>query len=152
MIIHRNLPTHPEAVGGSETGVPVGPKPTPAPTPAPTPPIPPQYLIDYIAVAEPPSQALPTPGRFLFQMKVNDLSTVPANSRWRMVWNSVSSPDEQYYVGMTTDASSVVTFEYGTILTQSIPPVVGVIGVPTENQVAVGGSHLAGSNFNPDGT
>src|SRR6202035_769391 len=31
-------------------------------------------------------------------------------------------------------------------------PVVGVIGVPTENQVAVGDSHIAGSNFNADGT
>src|ERR1700719_3782033 len=114
MIIHRNLPSHPEAVGGSETGVPVGPTPTPTATPSATPPIPTQYLIDYIAVAEPPSK----PGKFLFQMKVGDLSSVPANSRWRMVWNSVSSPNEQYYVGMTTDANSVVTFEYGTVQTQ----------------------------------
>jgi len=148
MVIHRNLPSHPEAVGGSETGVPVAPTPAPTATPAATPPIPTQYLIDYIAVAEPPSQL----GKFLFQMKVSDLSTVPANSRWRMVWNSVSTPDEQYYVGMTTDANSVVTFEYGTIQTQSIPPVVGVIGVPTENQVAVGGPFIAGSNYNADGT
>jgi hypothetical protein len=145
MIIHRNLPSHPEAVGGSETGVPVGPTPTPTATPAATPPIPTQYLIDYIAVAEPPSK----PGKFLFQMKVGDLSSVPANSRWRMVWNSVSTPDEQYYVGMTTDANSVVTFEYGPVLTQSIPPVVGVIGLPTEEPV---GPPDAASNFNADGT
>ncbi|HST31393.1 MAG TPA: sialidase family protein, partial [Chthoniobacterales bacterium] len=95
MIVHRNLPSHPEAIGGSETGVPVGPTPTPTPTPTATPPIPAQYLIDYIAVAEPPSH----PGKLLFQMKVTNLSTVPANSRWRMVWNSITSPDEQYYVG-----------------------------------------------------
>jgi hypothetical protein len=145
MIIHRDLPSHPEAVGGSETGVPVGPTPTPTATPTATPPIPTQYLIDYIAVAEPPSK----PGKFLFQMKVSDLSSVPANSRWRMVWNSVTTPNEQYYVGMTTDASSVVTFEYGTVLTQSIPPVVGVIGVPTEEPV---GTPDAASNFNADGT
>jgi hypothetical protein len=145
MIIHRNLPSHPEAVGGSETGVPVGPTPTPTATPTATPPIPTQYLIDYIAVAEPPSK----PGKFLFQMKVGNLSTVPANSRWRMVWNSVSTPNEQYYVGMTTDASSVVTFEYGTVLTQSVPPVVGVIGLPTEEPV---GTPDAASNFNADGT
>ena len=147
-IIHRNLPSHPEAIGGSETGLPVGPTPPPTPTPAATPPIPVQYLIDYIAVAEPPSQ----PGKFLFQMKVSNLSSVPANSRWRMVWDSVTTPDEQYYVGMTTDQNSAVTFEYGTIQTQAIPPVVGVIGVPTENQVAVGDAHIAGSNFNADGT
>ncbi|HST31833.1 MAG TPA: hypothetical protein VLK27_13455, partial [Chthoniobacterales bacterium] len=145
MIVHRNLPSHPEAIGGSETGVPVGPTPTPTPTPTATPPIPAQYLIDYIAVAEPPSH----PGKLLFQMKVTNLSTVPANSRWRMVWNSITSPDEQYYVGMTTDASSAVTFEYGTVQTQSIPPVVGVIGVPTENPL---GTPDGASNFNADGT
>lgn len=144
MIIHRNLPTHPEAIGGSETGVPVGPTPPPTPTPAPTPAILSQYLIDYVAVAEPPSK----PGKFLFQMKVSNLNTVPANSRWRMVWNSVSSPDEQYYVGMTTDANSVVTFEYGTVFTQSVP-VVGLIGVPTERPI---GTPDAASNFNADGT
>jgi hypothetical protein len=145
MIIHRNLPSHPEALGGSAGGVPVGPTPSPTPTPTATPNIIPQYLIDYIAVAEPPSK----PGKFLFQMKVGNLSSVPANSRWRMVWASVSTPDEQYYVGMTTDQNSVVTFEYGTILTQSIPPVVGVIGVPTEEPV---GTPDAASNFNADGT
>jgi hypothetical protein len=50
---------------------------------------------------------------------------------------------------MTTDANSVVTFEYGTVLTQSIPPVVGVIGLPTEEPV---GTPDAASNFNADGT
>ncbi len=145
MIIHRNLPSHPEAIGGSETGVPVGPTPSPTPTPTATPPIPAQYLIDYIAVAEPPAH----PGKLLFQMKVTNLSTVPASSRWRMVWNSVTTPDEQYFVGMTTDNNSAVTFEYGTVQTQSIPPVVGVIGVPIENPV---GTPDGASNFNADGT
>ncbi|HJT46110.1 MAG TPA: hypothetical protein VJ721_07540 [Chthoniobacterales bacterium] len=145
MIIHRNLPSHPEALGGSETGVPVGPTPSPTPSPTATPPIPPQYLIDYIAVAEPPSK----PGKLLFQMKVTNLTSVPANSRWRMVWNSISTPDEQYFVGMTTDASSAVSFEYGTVQTETIPPVVGVIGVPIENPV---GTPDAASNFNADGT
>ncbi len=145
MIVHRNLPSHPEAIGGSETGVPVGPTPSPSPTPTATPAIPAQYLIDYIAVAEPPSH----PGKLLFQMKVSNLSTVPANSRWRMVWNSITTPDEQYFVGMTTDANSAVTFEYGTVQTQSIPPVVGVIGVPIENPL---GTPDGASNFNADGT
>jgi hypothetical protein len=107
--------------------------------------LPAQYLIDYIAVAEPPSK----PGKLLFQMKVGNLSTVPANSRWRMVWDSVSTPDEQYFVGMTTDANSVVTFEYGTVQTESIPPVVGVIGVPIENPL---GTPDGARNFNADGT
>jgi len=50
---------------------------------------------------------------------------------------------------MTTDQNSAVTFEYGTVQTQSIPPVVGVIGVPTENPL---GAPDAASNFNADGT
>jgi hypothetical protein len=142
MIIHRNLPSHPEALGGS-TGVPIGPTPTPTPTP---PPLTPQLLIDYIAVSEPPAT-----NQLKFQMKVSNLSSVPANSRWRMVWNSVASPVEQYFVGMTTDQNSAVTFEYGTLETVSVPPppAPGVLGVPTEHPL---GSADAGSTFNADGT
>ena len=138
MIIHRNLPSHPEATGNSATGVPVGPTPSPTPTP---PPLTPQLLIDYIAVGEPPSR----PGQLMFKMKVSNLNTVPASSRWRMVWNSVSTPDEQYFVGMTTDQNSAVTFEYGTVQTASLV----VIGVPTENPL---GTPDPASNFNADGT
>jgi len=140
MIIHRNLPNHPEAVGGSP-GVPVGPTPTPTPTP---PPLTPQLLIDYIAVSEPPATT-----QLKFQMKVSNLSSVPANSRWRMVWNSVTSPVEQYFVGMTTDQNSAVTFEYGTLETVSEPPVVGVIGIPTEHPA---GAPDSGSFNAADGT
>jgi hypothetical protein len=62
-----------------------------------------------------------------------------------MVWNSVETPDEQFYVGMTSDANSNVTFEYGTVATASLV----VLGVPTENPL---GAADAGSNFNADGT
>jgi hypothetical protein len=137
MIIHRNLPSHPEATGNSATGVPVGPTPSPTPTP---PPLTPQLLIDYIAVSQPPAAT----NQLQFTMKVSNLSTVPAHSRWRMVWNSVSTPDEQYFVGMTTDNSSIVTYEYGTVQTASLV----VIGVPTENPL---GTPESGS-FNADGT
>ena len=58
---------------------------------------------------------------------------------------SVASPDEQFYVGMTTDTNSNVSFEYGTIATASLV----VIGVPSENPL---GAADAGSNFNADGT
>jgi hypothetical protein len=124
VIIHKNLPTHPESTGGTASQPPL-----------------PQYLIDYIAVGEPPST-----NELMFKMKVGNLTTVPPNSRWRMVWNSVASPDEQFYVGMTSDQNSNVTFEYGTVATQ----VVGlVLGVPTENPI---GAPDAGSNYNTDGT
>jgi hypothetical protein len=128
LVIHRNLPTHPESTGGT-----VSPPPLP------------EYLIDYIALGEPPGT-----NELMFKMKVGELTTLPPNSRWRLVWNSIASPDEQFYVGMTTDANSNPSFEYGTVITQAIPPVVvGLIGVPTENPL---GAADAGSNYDPDGT
>ncbi len=126
VIVHRNPAGNPEAVGGAAGTNPLT-----------------QYLIDYIAVGEPAGT-----NQLMFKMKVQDLSTLPANSRWRMVWNSVSTPDEQYYVGMTTDNTTPtpnVTFEYGTIQTTSLV----VLGVPTENPI---GTPEATSNFNADGT
>jgi len=128
IIIHRNLPTHPESTGGTASQPPL-----------------PQYLIDYIAVGEPPST-----NELMFKMKVGNLLTLPPNSRWRMVWNWVGTsanpnPDEQFYVGMTTDQNSNPTFEYGTLATASLV----VLGVPTENPIGPTG---VGSNYNPDGT
>ncbi len=123
LIIHRNMPTHPESTGGALMQPPT-----------------PQYLIDYISVAEPPAT-----NQFLFTMKVGNLVTLPPNSRWRIVWNSVATPDEQFYVGMTTDQNSVPSFEYGTLPTASLV----VLGVPTENPL---GQAAAGSTYNADGT
>jgi hypothetical protein len=82
-------------------------------------------------------------------MKVTNLNTLPASSRWRMVWDSFSSSGQQYYVGMTTDASSVPTFEYGTIATA----VVGlVVGVPQETQgTSPGDPGIAVGSYCPDG-
>ena len=123
LIIHQNDPTHPESAAANAN---------------------PQLAIDYIAVGEPVGT-----NDFMFKMKVSNLSTVPPNSRWRMVWDSFSSPGQQYYVGMTTNGSSVVTFEYGTIATA----VVGlVVGVPTETMVGTLPQGPSQSNFNADGT
>ena len=120
LIIHRNDPRHPEASAGTAT--------------------PASLLIDYVAVGEPPGT-----NNFMFKMKVNDLSTVPPNSRWRITWNSFSSPGQQYYVGMTTGASGPPTFEYGTLKDAGVPAVF----VISEKKVA---DALAGSGFNSDGT
>lgn len=123
MIIHRNDPTHPESAAAQAN---------------------PQLAIDYISVAEP--AFADGSSNFVFKMKVSNLTTVPLNSRWRIVWDSFSSPGQQYYVGMTTGSSGPPTFEFGTIATA----VVGlVVGVPTETTV---GAALPASNFNPDGT
>jgi Dockerin type I domain len=121
IIIHKNDPTHPEANAGAAT--------------------PASLLIDYIAVGEPAN----SPGNLLFKMKVNDLTTVPQNSRWRMMWNSFTSPGQQYYVGMTTGASGGPTFEYGTLGDAGVPGVFVISETMT-------GTALPGSNFQPDGT
>jgi hypothetical protein len=133
IIIHRNLPSHPESTGGTASQPPL-----------------PQYLIDYIAVGEPPST-----NELMFKMKVGNLTALPPNSRWRLDWDWVGTAanphtDEQWYLGMTTDQNSNVTFEYGSLQTQAIPPVVvGLIGVPVEIPLGTAG---AGSNYNADGT
>src|SRR5438876_542234 len=101
--------------------------------------------IDYIAAGEPPGTS-----NLMFKMKVTDLSSVPPNSRWRIVWNSYAAQTfdpaaEQFYAGMRTDQNGTVTFEYGSVVTA----VVGlVIGVPTDTPIGA----LPGSSFNADGT
>jgi hypothetical protein len=131
IIIHRNLPNHPEATGGTASPPPL-----------------PQLLIDYVAVGEPPSTS-----QLMFKMKVGNLTTLPPNSRWRIVWDwagSAANPNvaEQYFVGIRTDNTTPtpnVSFEYGTVATLSAV----VVGVPQENLI---GTPDAGSNYNPDGT
>jgi hypothetical protein len=85
---------------------------------------PPSLAIDYIAAGEPAATT-----NLQFKMKVTDLSSIPANSRWRIVWNWEGATGQQYYVGMRSDSSSNLTFDYGHVATA----VVGlVLGVPTE--------------------
>jgi hypothetical protein len=121
IIIHQNDPSHPEANAGANT--------------------PASLLIDYVAVGEPANK----PGMFLFKMKVNDLSTVPPNSRWRITWNSFSSPGQQYYVGMTTGNTGTPTFEYGTLADAGVPAIFVI-------QETTAGTADPASNFNPNGT
>ena len=103
LILQRLDPTHPESIPAQQN---------------------PSLAIDYIAAGEPPGT-----NNLMFKMKVSSLASVPANSRWRIVWNSESAPGQQWFVGMRSDANSNVSFEYGSIATA----VVGlVIGVPTE--------------------
>jgi hypothetical protein len=133
MIIHRNDPDHREANAAQGN-------------------TPPQLLIDFIAVAEPPGSS-----DFLFKMKTNDLSTVPPNSRWRMVWNSFSSPGQQYYVGMTTGASGPPTFEYGTLADAGLPAILVIAETRVASCTAattsctIAGS-AAASSYSTDGT
>ncbi len=128
--IHQNDPSHPEANAGTNT--------------------PASLLIDYIAVGEPPNS-----NDFLFKMKVNDLSTVPPNSRWRIMWDSFSSPGQQYYVGMTTGNTGSPTFEYGTLADAGLPAVFVIaettVGSCAGSPCALPSASTA-SSFQSDGT
>jgi hypothetical protein len=126
LIIHQNDPSHSEATGGGSIGAP--------PTPG--------LLIDNIAVGEPAS----APGMLMFKMKASDLSSVPANSRWRIAWNWWSSAKVQaYYVGMTSDQNGAVTFEYGSLADAGVPAVLVLGETKIDNADAA-------SNYQPDGT
>ncbi|MBD0373276.1 MAG: VCBS repeat-containing protein [Pyrinomonadaceae bacterium] len=121
MIVQRTPPGHPEQQlqGGAPASL----------------------AIDYIAVGEPTST-----NDLMFKLKVSSLASIPANSRWRIVWNTYASSGQQFYVGMTTLDDATPVFEYGEIATG----VVGlVVGVPIETKK---GDALPTSNFNPDGT
>jgi hypothetical protein len=117
IIIHKNDPTHPESTGGG----------------AGQPPPLPSLLIDYVAVSEPPATT-----NLTFTMKVGNLSgTLPPNSRWRIAWDwfNPSTGKEMYYIGMNSDQSSAVTFEFGTLADAGVPALLVLgetkLGVPT---------------------
>jgi hypothetical protein len=104
-----------------------------------------------VSVSE-PSDALK------FVMKVSSLSPpngisatqLLPNRRWRIVWaypNGLSTQG-QYYVGMKTDGTGNVSFDYGVVINGTLPPVIGLIGVPTESSI---GTPDSGA-FAPDGT
>ncbi len=98
--------------------------------------------IQSLSITEPGSG--PNAGKLVFMLKVTDLSTIPPNRRWRIIWDSPTAPDGQFYVGMTSDMAGAVSFEYGTVFTE----VVGlVLGVPTATPL---GPPDAGS-FTPAG-
>jgi hypothetical protein len=127
LIVQQTPPGHPEQPGGAGLA-------------------PASLAIDYIAVGERAGS-----NHLMMKMKVTNMgATPPPNSRWRMDWNSYAATAydaaaQQFYVGMSTDANSVVKFEWGTVATA----VVGlVVGVPTETERGL----LPGSSFNPDGT
>lgn len=89
--------------------------------------------IQSISILEPGSG--PNAGRLVFNLKVADLSVMPNERMWRIIWNSQASPGSQYYVGMTKDQAGTVSFEYGTVATSTVGLVLGVqtttkVGVP----------------------
>ena len=71
LILQRTPPGHPEQTTQGQT--------------------PASLAIDYIALAEPPGTT-----NFKFVMKTTSLATVPPNSRWRIVWNSMPLPASNF--------------------------------------------------------
>lgn len=76
--------------------------------------------------------------KIAFRLKVADLATLTPNRQWRIVWNYPIAPDQttpftgSYYVGMNTDGSSAVSFEYGTVTTVEAVPA----NTSTPNRIA----------------
>jgi hypothetical protein len=109
----------------------------------------PDLDIQTLTISEPGSGA--NAGNLVFNLKMTDLSVIPPNRRWRIIWNSQASPitdtgnhTGQFYVGMTSDNTGAVSFEYGFVDT----PVVGlVLGDPQTTKL---GDVDAGS-FTPAG-
>jgi hypothetical protein len=109
----------------------------------------PDLDIQTLSVSEPGTG--PNAGNLVFNLKMTDLSVIPPNRRWRIIWNSQASPitdtgnhTGQFYVGMTSDTAGAISFEYGFVDT----PVVGLaVGDPQTTKV---GDVDAGS-FTPAG-
>ncbi len=86
--------------------------------------------IQSLTIAEPGSG--PNAGKLVLNLKVADLSVVPNERMWRIIWASPYSSGSQYYVGMTKDQNGVVSFEYGTVATATVGL---VLGVPSTTKV-----------------
>ncbi|HET9795738.1 MAG TPA: fibronectin type III domain-containing protein [Thermoanaerobaculia bacterium] len=89
--------------------------------------------IQSVSVAEPYDSS--GAENLVFTMKVADLSTLVPGRAWRIVWNYPAPPpipnfpfDGIYYVGMNTDDTGAVSFEYGTVS-------LGTIGLVLANPV-----------------
>jgi uncharacterized repeat protein (TIGR01451 family) len=106
--------------------------------------------IQSVSISEP---SFGTEHKLTFQMKVADLHTLVPNRQWRILWNYPVGPggDEgssfagRYYVGMNTDNTGQVSFEYGIVTNLDFSP------ASTQTPQMLGPAE-AGSNYNPDGT
>jgi uncharacterized repeat protein (TIGR01451 family) len=112
----------------------------------------PDLDIQSVSISEP---AFPDGAKKLsFEMKVANLGAAPPpNRQWRILWNYPIGPggDGQtsfagrYYVGMNTNSTGQVSFEYGIVT--------NVDSVPASTQIPMRlGDADPGSNFKPDGT
>jgi hypothetical protein len=97
----------------------------------------------------------PTASTLQFVMKVSSLAPpdplsptkLTPNRRWRIIWDysNGNSGQGQFYLGMTTDDSGNVSFQYGVVQNGTIGL---VLGDPQESPVGVPNS----AQWTPDGT
>jgi uncharacterized repeat protein (TIGR01451 family) len=111
----------------------------------------PDLDIQSVLISEP--SFLENAHKLVFKMKVANLSTLPPNRQWRILWHYPKGPGGEaqtsfagrYYVGMNTNASGQVSFEYGIVT--------NVDAVPASTQIPMRlGDADPGSNYKPDGT
>lgn len=110
--------------------------------------------IQNISISEPYMNGA---NKLVFKMKVASLCQILPNRQWRIIWNYPVPPDPasttqdvsafagRYYVGMTTNGSGAVSFDYGIVTNVDASP------ASTQTPTKLGSAD-AGSNFNPDGT
>ena len=100
----------------------------------------PGYDLRSLSIAEPFGLA----DKLVFTIKVEDLTTVPPNTRWPVQFRLASDPDTLgRWVDMSSDAAGMVTFNYGTFVVTG-----GAYGAPNTTV----GQADAESNYNADGT
>jgi hypothetical protein len=100
----------------------------------------PGYDLRSLSIAEP----FGLTDKLVFTIKVQDLTTVPPNTRWPVQFQLASDPSTLgRWVDMSADAAGAVTFNYGTFVVTA-----GAYGAPSTTV----GLADAESKFNADGT
>ncbi len=100
----------------------------------------PGYDLRSLAIAEPFAMV----DKLVFTIKVQDLTTVPPNTRWPVQFRLATDPANLgRWVDMSSDAAGMVTFNYGTFVVTA-----GAYGAPDTTV----GQADAESNYAPDGT
>ncbi len=79
--------------------------------------------VQSLSISEPNSVS--NAGKLVFKLRVAG-TTLGANRKWRIIWNSPNSPVGQFYVGMVTNEAGEPSFDYGEVETGVVGFVLGV--------------------------
>jgi len=83
--------------------------------------------------------------KLVFTLKMNDLTTIPPNRRWAIIWNSTNpvSDTRRSYVSMSSNAggAGAVTFDYGRVeATTNMPTSLGAADPSSSVSATVSGT------------